>query len=334
MKVNSLVRLDKFLDIKISNVDDEHTTVLHYAVMDHKVAVDWLELVDAGIENAVEISQNYRRYRTAQEVCDLFDKFIQLIKSINETYDINLEEPISLDELDDEILNSLHRKFEEYGDRIKTLVSTNKFDKDLHKKFLQLNDLIHIMQFIKKKTKKPLRRCTIDFLPTGKHLELTRNDYMLFVSDTQWGWLYLGYNTLGKPWISVALDDDLSAVIENKVKPQKRFAAEFTINFDQQFLSHSMKMYLYKWCALNNIQEITNKESIDELALGVIPLAVLIGYTKDGESHLSISIDKDKFNTDIWDKCDIIKSVEIVDKNLANKKMLAYINSLLDPFQR
>ena len=54
---------------------------------------------------------------------------------------------------------------------------------------------------------------------------------MLFNPTLDWGWLYLGYNTLGKNWMSVSFDDDVDAVERNQIRPQRRFAAELFMNF-------------------------------------------------------------------------------------------------------
>jgi hypothetical protein len=333
MKVKTIVREDKFLEITLKNLLTDNTAVLHYAVLDHRVALKWVELLEYSIDLNQEITQNYRRYRSPEEIQMLFDRFLNTIDFINSEYDIELERPESFELIDDDIMNRLHDAYEYYGTRIQHLIETNRFKETVHEKFLRLNELIHTLQTCKRLSG-ALRLCTVDFLPVGSHLPLEKEDYFLFTTDHQWGWIYLGYNTLGKPWTSVSFDDDIASIVEDRVRPQKRYAAEFSINFNNNTLAHWKRSYFYKWWLENNISNTVNPDmKLAELGLGTIPLAILLGYTTDAITVINPDLAIGKFNNEIWDKFDTVDSVKIVRAKDFNKTALKSFNEVLSQFK-
>jgi hypothetical protein len=186
---------------------------------------------------------------------------------INSVYDEPLPLYEEILELTTPELNYLHEEFERYGDRFEDLMQTaNWWSQELHEDFLQLNEIIHLHEDLLyiKKGAFPNMALLYDYYPQGLHLPILERDKLWLTSSLYWGEVYLGYNTLGKDWLKVVVDNDLEVVERDQVRPQARFAAETWINFGPDSDGVFENKKLEKWY-LKLPEELQKKVPIDDL---------------------------------------------------------------------
>jgi hypothetical protein len=333
---NELWKKDKRLEITCCNKKDGTMLVLYYQLLDINIVDRWISLIHENKIRDHYLKFNYRKILNQTEIEEQFLEFQKNIEYINLNYTTKLPDIISVEHLrtHPELLNELHEEFEIYGDRIHDLIDSGYFNNPiedprynekwpgrvqnriLHEAFLTLNEQIHNFETIYRtwdNSHKSVCTCLIDFMPAGLHEPLTPEDYLLFTPEHAWGWLYLGYNTLGKHWSSACHDDDVDVVRRNQIRPQARFATEMYMNFKN--LGPSLtRIELHKWWVDNNFSEFKSpKLLLEELALGFIPLARLIGYRLNNGNWIdAVSIsDYTKWNVEIWSSCNSIESVNI-----------------------
>jgi hypothetical protein len=257
-------------------------------------------------------------------------------------YDVVLDDIVSLEHLyeNQDVLNDLHEEFEIYGDRLQSLLDTKYFNNpnaspelanavwpgrrqnfDLHERFLRLNEQIHNFEIIFRNWNTPengVCTCLVDYLPAGIHQDLKPEDFFLFGPELQWGWIYLGYNTLGKHWSSVLNENDIDVVKRNAVRPQARFAAEFYMHFAALTLSYTNRVRFYNWWMKNNLSEVHDPDmKLSELALGYIPVARISDYRIGDEKSTVVPLtysnkDAKEWNMNVWSKFNKIVNIQIL----------------------
>jgi hypothetical protein len=202
-------------------------------------------------------------------------------------------------------------------------------DMFLHEAFLRLNEQIHNFEAIFRtwdNTDKSICTCLVDFMPNKPleeivpsdylHEQLNPEDFILFTPEHKWGWVYLGYNTLGKHWSSACHDEDVEVVKRKQIRPQQRFAAEMYMNF-RPSTSYYPCIALHKWWTTNNFSEFIDPElRLRDLALGFIPVAHLQGYAlnKDPIINSNTITDQESWNLNVWSKFNSIKSAKVIKK--------------------
>jgi hypothetical protein len=322
---------DKLLKVTAKSKYNNNTLDMYYMILDHDLAVRWIELMDYSNNCSYTPTSNYRKKRSVEESAELFKEFKDIVDFINAHYDKQLFLP-EYDILDDDQLNLLHEEFEIYGGRVDKLLSVDfwkdpdkhpeyknnswpirRFNKDLHNNFLRLNELIHTFQaIIKRTTKDPLRICTVDFDPKGLHKPLKPEDYLLFTTEKFWGWIYLGYNTLGKPWLPASFDDDVDVAKEKRIIPQARFATEFQMYFGTGTCEYARRSYFYNWWLKNNISETIDPNMLlKEAALGDVPLAKFVAY-KINDDRIEFPSNNIEWNKKVWDNFSYISSAKVI----------------------
>ena len=278
---------------------------LGYRVLNHSVATRWLSLIDSANSKGFTLHNNYRRARSLKEYEGIIRKLYELVANINSRYDHTLYVPPNSAALTNDQLNDLHEQFEIYGGRLATNIPLAS-DQELHQWMLRLNETIHTLQSFQR-TGEPLRLCTTDFLPAGEHLPLEPEDYMLFTTDLRWGWIYLGYNTLGKNIMAAAQDNDLDIIVEGRAVAQRRFAVEFQMYWMDKVDPYARRTLLHKWWAENQLSQTRSPDMrLSELAAGYIPLAQ---FTTLNGSPIPQRPDTQMFNQWIWDRYDRVVSV-------------------------
>jgi len=207
--------------------------------------------------------------RTRDDIPEIHSDLIKQIQIINLSYHKEIptfpdKDVFSLDEL-----NELHHMFEDYGDEQSNL----EYDQSLHNSFLKLNEIIHTYEHALEDipdAEFPDMSAVIDYYPQKFFIDIQERDKLFLVFNHRWGELYLGYNTLGKDWLTAASDNDIDLVARKQVRPQCRFAAEFWLNFTRDCDS-STKMQLFdKWYdSLDpELQETVPINNLNELTLG------------------------------------------------------------------
>ena len=329
--------------VTASDCDDKELQV-KFKIVDTNLADRWVNLINKNQELNNTIQDNYRKILSQPERLENFDIFQNNILKINSMYDRKLDDIVSLEYLlaNQKILNDLHEEFEIYGDRLKELKDIGYFNRpdehpdlygpvwpgktqnfNVHERFLRLNEQIHNFETIFRNWENPEESqcsCLVDYIPAGIHENLKAEDFFLFESNLQWGWIYLGYNTLGKHWLSSALENDHAVVVRKQVRPQARFAAEFYMYFGRPLLTYSNRTKFYNWWKNNNFSENNDPDmKLSELALGYIPVARISGYTIDGGDLISIPFDwanKEAkiWNETVWSKFNKITNIQIINE--------------------
>jgi hypothetical protein len=109
-----------------------------------------------------------------------------------------------------------------------------------------------------------------DFYPQTEFESLLERDKLHLTSEFKWGDLYLGYNTLGKDWLKVCLDNDLEVIERDMVKPQIKFAAEAWLNFGpDNFENNNVNMFTNWYEGLPaNLQKKVPVDNLNALSFG------------------------------------------------------------------
>jgi hypothetical protein len=332
---------DVGLRIELSN-DKSEILELFYNIIDIDISDRWIGLIKENLELQNKLKFNYRKFHTKAELKKSINDFKKNIEFINQNYDRKLPDIVSFEFLQENqyLLNDLHTEFEIYGDRLEVLLVEKYFDdpkksdrynqiwpgdvhnKVLHESFLRLNEQIHNFELLYRKLNNPYFTactCLIDFYPPGIHEPLKNEDYFLFDPNQEWGFAYLGYNTLGKHWHSSFQDNDIEAVYRKHIRPQQRFAAEFYLNFvplGENFL-YKTKIAFYNWWVNNRINQLYKDDlTLRDFAFGYIPIAKIYGYyTNNTFTHVNKKTNKISFNKKVWSKFDKVISVNVEPKS-------------------
>jgi len=174
-------------------------------------------------------------------------------------------------------LNELHELFEHWG-TIRDFKKENTHDIKNH--WFKLNELIHRCEDVL--TAKQLNTHlkmggVIDIHPLGLHNDLTEDDKLLLTTEFKWGELYLGYNTLGKDYLTIMQTNDIRAIDNDEVKPQTRYAAESWQYFGMDQIPVQAAQSFSIW--YQTLPEATKKKiPLNNLTLGRIVLGKLIPH--------------------------------------------------------
>ena len=340
---------DHIAKIGFSNSITGETMTLWANLIDTNISKKWIEVINENNFRKYSLKSNYRRYKNLDKQQIEFEEFKQNISYINANYDRALTQLTTIENLieNDDVLNDLHEEFEIYGDRLDEVISSGYFNdpkaslqyalpwpgdthnKILHESFLRLNEQIHNTETIIRRRLNPELTtsctCLTDFIPDTNdgyiHVPLEPEDYMLFNPTLDWGWLYLGYNTLGKNWMSTALDDDVAAVERDEIRTQQRFAAELFMNFVPAY-PNTTQYRLHKWWTKNNFSKLKDPcMKLDEFCLGYLPLGQLCIYREGDGEMISMQdlwfgshADKIGWNKNVWSKYDTVNYLIIEKK--------------------
>lgn len=208
---------------------------LHYQLYDTPITRRWVNIIKQNIDKEHTPRGVLTNY-LAEDLPGVQKTMAGILEYINLNYDRKLNTYPELDIYTFEILNYLHYEFELFGDRKEEIKEANKWNDELHRQFLLLNETIHQYEDIIKNSNNdegvnPYMACTWNYTQKDFKGEVTNDDTSFFTTNFLWGHLYLGYNTLGKDWLAVQQDNDLEVVERNEVRPQHRFAAESWLYF-------------------------------------------------------------------------------------------------------
>jgi hypothetical protein len=221
----------------IDNKDNSH--FLSFNIYNSKLARRWSNLI---LRNQVNNNAKLNvTFINSADVNKIIADLNVCITNINQVYDKPIKLNESIDKLSIQETNNLHEEFENYGDRIDYLKNQQSkappekiyWTEDLHNNFLRLNELIHLYEeaINFENTSLPNMSVLYDYYPQEHFQPIQESDKIWLRHNLTWGGVYLGYNTLGKDWLKVVLDNDLDVILRDQVKPQERFSAETWINF-------------------------------------------------------------------------------------------------------
>lgn len=307
----------------VLTTQNAHTTLeLGYQLIDNSLVDRWLDLVNYSLLQKYSLSVQYRKILEHKEILTKFNEFVKTVEKINANYHRSLSVPNCLELLlsNQKFLNQLHAEYEMYGELRKNNFLSDQSSSHtqlLNDCMLRLNNQIHDFELIAAAQKNNNLPCNalIDWVPAGKHGLLEPDDYLLFNADFLWGHLYLGYNTLGKNWQAASIDNDIDLLKREAVQPQKRFAAEFYVEFKLKHNMYYMQNHFYNWVKKHGLSKAI-QSNMAFLGLGQIPLGRLKWYKLDNSTFV---IDwsamnqhyQKNWNISIWSQFDSIKDVTI-----------------------
>jgi hypothetical protein len=308
-----------WIDDKFFEVSFDAGLKIYYKLFNNDLTDRWIQLVNHCNDSNFKLNSTHTKIYSKKEINDLFEEFVDVIELINTVIDNKLPDIKSLKYLAEnkELLNYLHEQYEIYGETNDPPI--------INKPMLRFNDLIHSFESIIKNESCCFSVINTDYQKTNIAL-LKPEDYFLFTPDIEWGYMYLGYNTLGKNWNTVADHNDIEVVQRNQVKPQKNFSSEFYINFNER-KSYVKKNNFYNWWVENDFSK-TKKETftIEDFCFGFIPLGKIIYYTINDEldkvSNSKLIYDIDPINTpearlewnkNIWSKQNFTTKIQLVE---------------------
>jgi hypothetical protein len=292
---------------------------LYYRLYDTGLADRWLSLTRRNQKENKHLTSRLTN-RTWQDLPEITREFNKLVGEINSNYDRQLPQ---YKELDRDKLNDLHEEFELYGTRIEELWANKTYTEERHQQFLRLNDNIHLVEDVLKTKTRPWPSFAMlyDYTPQEYHLPITIEDKFWLRPALQWGKLYLGYNTLGKDWLKVEMDDDREVVERDMVMTQERFAAEAWLNFgpDQD---HDLNLQRFHYWYKSLPEELQVKVPIHDphtLSLGRFILGELIiddyflsFHDKEEDWALARSPCKLKWSLEVFSTFRALDKIEIV----------------------
>jgi len=259
--------------------DDDYVS-LNYSLYNNPLVDKWLRLVHLSIRKQLTLKPLFTN-KTMDRVDELMLAINNILEYINKHYDKELPVFTDFNQLDNEILNYLHEEFEVYGDRMNELQSNGKWSEKLHDNFLSLNDHIHMIETAihSQHDKFPNFSSLIDFLPAGMHKTLTAEDKLFISNKFEWGGLYLGYNTLGKDYLTIFPENDQEVIERDEVRVQQRFSTEMWLNFGSTSWTTNTERFYHWYKSLP--QKLQEKVPITD------PVALSLGRYKIGQLDIT-----------------------------------------------
>lgn len=206
----------------------------------------------------------------------LTTKLNSIIEDINSEYKYQILIPLSgTEDISREKLNDLHEKFEEYGEHSSPYGGKLYNGENVHNLWLDLNEWIHITETAMETREDdfPNYGGLVTVYPPYPGRVLEERDKLFLTTEFLWGHLYLGYNTLGKDYMSAVCDNDIRVIINEQIKVQERYSSEVWLCFQNKTYTNMQKtreMEFYQWYeSLNQeSQELIPIENLNTLGLG------------------------------------------------------------------
>lgn len=284
---------DTFLEVKIKDKFDQYHFIT-YKIQKSHLASRWVGLTKLNLKNPRYSVTSSFNNKTVLDVPEITQQINNIVLRINQMYDKELP---TYEVIDNSKLNYLHEEFEIFGERYDELRLSNKFSYELEDNFFALNEHIHMCEdaMITEPGTWGGFGILYDIQPLGIHLPIMEMDKLLLETGFSWGRLYLGYNTLGKDWLSVAKDNDVEVIERDMVKPQKRFAAESWLNFNIDQEEHYKVSSFINWCSTLplDIRKKVPFNNLNQLTLGRFP----IGDVIINDTFLNIDPNPDHWKT-------------------------------------
>lgn len=249
---------------------------------------------------------------------ELTEKLNSIINDLNNGYDFQILPTLNgIENIERETLNHLHEIFEEYG--ANTLLYRGE---KIHHLWLDLNEWIHITEVAMETTDDsfPSYSAVVTVYPPYPGRKLEEKDKLFLSTEFSWGQLYLGYNTLGKDYMSAAQDDDVRVVTNKQVKVQEMYSSETWLCFQSMSTMQKMiEMQFYQWYETieQEAQELIPVENLNVLGLGRYYLGHIL-INKDLLDFHPIKEDwyfdqklQKRWNSEVFSKVKKIKHIKI-----------------------
>jgi hypothetical protein len=256
----------------------------------------------------------------------LTQKLNSLVRDINRVYEYEIVVPLSgTGDVHRKKLNDLHEKFEEYGENSGGDENRGPLYRGeyVHNLWLDLNEWIHITETAMETGKNdfPNYSALVTVYPPYPGQRLEEIDKLFLTTEYSWGQLYLGYNTLGKDYSHICLDNDVRVVTNDQVKIQKLYISEVWLCFQQKaYTLKELELQFYKWYETisQEAQELIPIENLNKLAIGRYFLGhILINedlrrYHKVEEDWLVDSELQKRWNNEVFSKIEKVTKIELM----------------------
>jgi len=307
-------------------LEDGKPLQLVYFLQPNSLREKWLNEVRTCLnkDNAylnLKISNKDRRHLN-----ELIEKINSIVKDINLAYKRKILMPLDgIGSVDREKLNKLHESFEIYGEHSACIGGKLYRGEHVHNLWLDLNEWIHITESAMESTEDsfPEHSCIVTVYPPYPGRILEEVDKLFLSTDFSWGHLYLGYNTLGKDYMSSCFDNDIRVITNNQVKIQRMYSSEVWLCFSKKiYYQKTMEMSFYAWYQTieQEAQELIPIENLNKLALG----RYYLGHILVNEDLLKFHpIEKDwytdedlqkRWNNEVFSQVKNITKIELIDK--------------------
>lgn len=284
-------RTHHVLAIDFRDKDDKIHT-LKYWLYDTSLSNKYIQVLRRNKVNANNNINSYFNNKVKADYPEVCNDIKQTVRNINKHY--KGETLPEYDAPTQKELNYLHDRFEQWGAE-----PDSQDDGVLVEHFFRLNELIHMCEDVQRS--RSVMGCVVDVRPplrepkSGIHYGITDKDRLMTTSQYKWGALYLGYNTLGKDYLSAMHDNDIRLLERDEVKPQQRYAAELWTNFgtdmDEPFTFgfaswvDKLKPNIQDKLPLNDIQNMT----LGRLALGELILDESFASIDPNHKHWKVN---------------------------------------------
>ncbi len=246
----------KFLDVN----DTEHR--LDYLIYDTHLSKKWFDTIKTSLARPNSYVHSSLGNFSLDNIHLVYEELRTVVSKIN-NYRVNklpIKEAYSTEDL-----NYLHAEFESWGE---TFTDNSTEVKDFY--FL-LNELIHKCEgALSTNIHWPVVSASFDIYPAGDHKTVAEEDKLYLTNSLQWGKLYLGYNTLGKDWRDISLNNDVEVIIRDMVKIQERYASECWLYFGRDMDLYEGPKQLYDWTRTLplELQQKIPFDNLNKLSLG------------------------------------------------------------------
>ena len=291
---------------------DDKQHVISYRLIDTPLTDRWIDLVQQNQARSENNLNGVFSNRILEDVPELTRIIMNLVNQINQEYDVQLP---AYESLDRTRLNYLHEFFELFGKR---LFSEN-FSSTLIDNFDRLNNTIHQCEhaMFNSPDKFGVFGLVFDMYPREIYEPLLEEHKLMMRSETLWGKIYLGYNTLGKDWLQVMRFNDLDIINRDSVAVQVHFAAELWMNFSRDYEAGWWQTEFYKRVKSYppEIQQKIPLDNLNKLALG----RYLIGDIVIDDEFLSFDSNPDHWQINnhscksLWNRRVFSKFRTVVD---------------------
>jgi len=255
---------------------------LTYLLQPNSLREKWLNEVqtylneDGTYLNLKIANKNYSQLK------QLTEELNSIVKKINYIYGYEIVVPLDgTGDVCREKLNNLHEKFEEYGEHSSYNGGSLFRGQKAHDLWLDLNEWIHITEIAMETTEKdfPQYSALVTVYPPYPGRKLEEKDKLFLTTESLWGHLYLGYNTLGKDYMHAAQDNDVRVITNNQVKVQELYSSEVWLSFQgRSYFQKVTEMEFYQWYETldQEAQEKIPIENLNTLALGRYYLGIIM----------------------------------------------------------
>lgn len=264
----------------VFELDDGGLLNLDYLLQQNSLREKWINEIKT-YKNRGKTTYNISiSNKNRSHLKELIQKLNSIIDELNNNYESKILLTITEKEgVSQNILNNLHEKFEEYGE--------NKFEylgEHVHYLWMQLNEFIHITEVAMDTTEDmfPQYGAVVNANPPYPGRKLEEVDKLFLTTECFWGQLYLGYNTLGKDYMSVLYDNDVRVIINKQIKVQERYSAAVWLCFQDKTSNSNMQkarvQQFYQWYLSldQEVQELIPIENLNSLSLGSYYLGHLL----------------------------------------------------------